>query len=109
MRGLNSQRWAPEDRKRLAELAAIHDSDYTIARIMVRKASAVSWQRRYLRIRLSGKSNPPGCAAWLENVNQPFRRKRRTASDQNQKKKPVSNESGERVERLMRLAERMAR
>lgn len=76
--------WTAEDRERLRQLAAIHSCDRAIAREMGRRPSAVSWQRRILRIRLSGPQYNRYSGA----------------------SKVYVPERPEKVERLMRLAER---
>lgn len=92
MRGPTHQRWTPEDRKRLAELASQYGSDYTIAKMMGRKAPAVSWQRRSLRIRLGGKSESKG---------------RRTAAYSVES--ATSREPMDRVEKMMQIVNRLMR
>ena len=77
------QKWTEEDREKLRQLASIHSSDVLIARAMGRTVTAVGWQRRVLRIKLTGE------------------RLRRHAGGR--KKLVVSVEPPEQVERLMEL------
>jgi hypothetical protein len=57
MKRLSHHRWTEDDKDQLRELASKHISDIPIARIMGRTPTAVSWQRRYLRIRLAGNTH----------------------------------------------------
>ena len=95
MKRLSHKHWTEEDRQQLRELASIHRSDRAIAKIMDRTASAVGWQRRYLRIRLTGESYQKISAARrLSRIEQ---------------KLDVSREAHSAVDRLMELAEGRAR
>ena len=91
MKRLSHKRWTEEDRQQLRELASIHRSDRAIAKIMGRTPSAVGWQRRDLRIRLTGESYQKISAA-----------RRLSRIDM---KLDVSRESHSIVDRLMELAE----
>jgi hypothetical protein len=57
------QPWTDADRTWLRELAAVHSSDLTIARIMGRKPNPVGWQRRVMRIKLTGNPREKFSAA----------------------------------------------
>ena len=83
--------WTEEDRQQLRELASIHRSDRAIAKIMGRTPSAIGWQRRDLRIRLTGeKYQKISSARRLSRIEQ---------------KLDVGRESHSIVDRLMELAE----
>ncbi len=87
MKRLTYKRWTDADRQQLHDLAAQHVSDITIATVMGRTPSAVSWQRRYLRIRLSGNQQEKYAAA-----------------ERLRRKPSISVEDANRVDRLMALA-----
>lgn len=89
------QPWTDADRTWLRELAAVHSSDLTIARIMGRRPNAVSWQRRSLRIRLAGDPREK-----FNSANRKFYDPKPMAPP----KFAVESEPMDRVERLMKLA-----
>jgi hypothetical protein len=96
MTRLTHQRWTELDKQQLRELALLHVSDLPIAKIMRRTPSAVSWQRRFLRIRLSGKKREQFSAAGRSFNIVPI--------STNNRRFDVSRENQSAVDRLMQLA-----